>query len=295
LVICELCGTGNSELDTECRVCGQQLAVAVGAAQAQAEPAAVPPPASDIASVPAHLQMSTFAQDVSTGAPPMFGNSAIEEPVTPPPSPDAYVPAFLQVERRTQVPDAETTGLITANDLPDWIKQIAEQDAAKEAAQVEQAAAHADNFASIQRRQLPGETLGSGPQTNWLTKTAGAADSSEHWSSAEAASANWGVFEPPKQELGEAPVYEAAVPTTAFVPAVIEDARGKSGGRSGKTKKSAPKEAKVKQPKAEKQPKAPKAPKSVSTGGRRPFYRSTMVQLAFLLLLVVLLATMVLG
>jgi hypothetical protein len=288
LVICELCGTGNNEMETECRVCGQPLPVAVAAAPVQAPPVAPPPPA-DIATVPAHLQMSAFAQDVSTGAPPMFGETAPQEEEAPPPSPDSYVPAFLQGERHTVQPDPEATGLISANDLPDWIKQIAAQDAAKEAAQVEQAAAHADNFNSIQRRQLPGETIGTGPQTNWLTKTAGGADASEHWSSAEAASANWGVFEPPKSEALEAPVYEAAVPTTAFVPSVIEEAPAKAGGRFGRSQAEKP--AKVKK---EKSAKAPKQPKVAPSGDSRPFYRNQTIQLLLLVVLVALIAAMLL-
>lgn len=300
LVICELCGTSNNELDTECRVCGQPLAVAVAAAapvavEIAAAPMVEPPPA------PApHLQMSAFAQDVSTGAPPMFGETQPEEPVAPAASPDAYVPAFLQAERRAQQPPpTEASGLISANDLPDWIKQIAAQDAAKEAAQVEQAAAAAaaESFSSIQRRQLPGETIGSGPQTNWLTKSGAGADSSEHWSSAEAASANWGIFEPPKQELVQQPVYEAAVPDTAFVPTIMDDAPAKSGGRFGIGSKTEKKPAKVKEPKAPKAQKQPKVQAEVvSTGdaSSTPFYRSQTVQLLLLVLAVAAIAALVL-
>jgi len=290
LVICELCGTDNNDQDAECRVCGQPLPVAVAAASVQIQSAALPPPY-EPASAPAHLQMSAFAKDVSTGAPPMFGETTQQEPVAPPTSPDSYVPAFLQGERRTQQPDPEATGLISASDLPDWIKQIAAQDAAKEAEQVEQAAAQADSFNSIQRRQLPGETLGSGPRTNWLTKAAGSADASEHWSSAEAASANWGVFEPPKAEALEAPVYESVVPTTAFVPSVIEDSSSKTGGRFGRGGATEQKEAKVKQPKA---PKAPKQSTPAPTGDSKPFYRNQTIQLIFLVVLVALIAAMLL-
>jgi hypothetical protein len=282
LIICELCGSANAETETECRVCGHNLqAATLPAAASIPDPihTFAPPEPADIAAIPSHLQMSAFAQDVSTGAPPMFGASSSQEgeahQTTPPPQ---QAPSFMQAERR-QIPESDSPGLISASDLPDWIKQIAADDAARAEAEIQTqaAAVQADHPATIQRRQLPGETVGSGPTTTWLSKSGAAAESSEHWSSAEAASANWGVFEPPKATSTS--TYQTPVPATAFVPAIAEPAP-KQGKRAGRV----PKPEKIKEPRV-------KAPRQRSD---RPFYRQTAVQLAMIFALVMIAAALLL-
>ena len=80
----------------------------------------------------------------------------------------------------------ESTSLISEHDLPEWIRQIAADDAKKlieaqaheEAAAVESGSSMPSHFG---RRALPGETLTSGPaSSSWLSRrdaVAGAAES----------------------------------------------------------------------------------------------------------------------
>ena len=296
LVVCELCGSRNGEHDTECRVCGQALTVAELAPVA----VAVVPAEAVVNTEPAapHLQMSTFAQDVSTGTPPMFNASRpVEESSDPAGSADSYVPAFLNSERRSPSADPETAGLVSANDLPDWIRQIAEQDAAKaaEAAKLDTQTALGDHVASIQRKSLPGETVGSGPRTNWLSKAAGGAEQSEHWSAAESAAANWGVFEPPVANPAPVSTYQTEAPATAYVPPVIEQ-EAPSGKRLKLGKAKVEKTPKPeREAKAAKQPKAAKTPKLSASGERVPIYRQQLMQVAALVAMLAVLAILLLG
>jgi hypothetical protein len=289
LVICELCGSANIDSDVECRVCGHPLPTTdansdqVSASAPVTNSVFAPPPPADIATIPSHLQMSAFAQDVSTGAPPMFGSGSGTDVESLPA--EAPAPSFMQNERRMPAPEPETTGLISASDLPQWIRQIAEQDAAKAEAetQAHAAAVQHEHPASLHRRYMPGETVGAGPTTNWLSKTASSAESSEHWSSAEVASANWGVFEPPVPVSTS--TYATPVPPTAFVPAVGETPKtGKRLAFPARGEAKAPKPAK-----------AEKVAKVQETGERRPFYKNRMVWIAFFFMIGAVLAVLLFG
>jgi len=86
----------------------------------------------------------------------------------------------------TAAPSNESASLISEHDLPDWIRQIAADDARKLAeAQVQEAASVPAAGSSMPshfgRRALPGETLTSGPaSSSWLSRknaVAGAAES----------------------------------------------------------------------------------------------------------------------
>jgi len=212
LVVCELCGSRNGEHDTECRVCGQALTVAEMAPVAVAVVPAEAVANTELAAP--HLQMSTFAQDVSTGTPPMFNASApVEESSDPAGSADSYVPAFLNSERRSPTADPETAGLVSANDLPDWIRQIAEQDAAKaaEAAKLDTQTALGDHVASIQRKSLPGETVGSWARPNKLRKKGGGGGANQKFWSV-LTNPNIGVLRRVQQRIGACSSLQSRIP-----------------------------------------------------------------------------------
>ena len=140
--ICEMCGAANGELETECRICGHPLAtqtepVATAAAQPQQSAAITerPAPFDDSPS----LQVSSFRQPTQTGAPPMLGNAHQADPVHVEPEPKPTLPSFMQEGGRVHAAAPEPVELISANDLPDWIRQIAEADAAKAAAEAAEA------------------------------------------------------------------------------------------------------------------------------------------------------------
>jgi len=233
MVICELCGSANNELDESCRVCGQALknqtrANAPVAAAAAPASALHPWPTSSAAEVnqqpsthqrPASaLQMSAVKQALQTGVPPMMNDSQDLEPVAPQPQ-TTSVPGFMQSPRTSG--QQESAQLISADDLPDWIRQIAAADEARAPAEAQAVADPTDPTASIARRPLPGETHVGGPSTTWLSKSAAAPDSNEHWGAAEAANAHWGS---PGSFDDEAQAADRAVAASApvFVPSSAE-------------------------------------------------------------------------
>ena len=220
----------------------------------------------DINVIPQHLQMSAFAQDVSTGAPPMFGAASAQDATEPPPESQSDVPSFMQPGHRAPAPAVESVELISANDLPDWIRQIAAADAEKARAEedAQMAANMADAPQSIIRRQLPGETVIGAPSTNWLSKKAGSEEGSEHWGTSEVASANWGTYEAPVQPAAEA--YPTSIPATAFVPTVRE------------------------QPKLAKKRRLSRGGSSSAAPSSVPIYRNPVVQLTVALVLLALVA-----
>ena len=275
MIICELCGSANVETEPECRVCGHSLvtentsapAPIIGTQTPQSQRVPEPAVPADIGVIPTHLQMSAFGQDVSTGAPPMYGGGARQDVVEQADSDRSEVPTFMQAGHRTPPPPVEHVELISANDLPDWIKQIAAADAEKAQAdeEAQQAANLADVPASIIRRQLPGETVVAGPSTNWLSKSSNGAESTVHWGSAEVASANWGTSETSNAQPVENN-YPTAIPATAFVPTAREQPRLAEKGRFSRS-----------------------MPFS-GTGSELPIYRRPVIQLLTALIILAVLA-----
>jgi hypothetical protein len=278
LNICELCGTSNGELDTECRVCGHSLAAAE--TQQPQTVTAQPAPAQMQTENPTHgesmnhpaaegqrqLQISSVREQAPTGAPPMLSNESRQESMEQESLPGSSLPGFMQEGGRGHFGGQEQVELISANDLPVWIRQIAEADAAKAQAEAEQAqpAPTGEAPTSLVKRALPGETRASGPPTSWLSKTAAPAESAEHWASEEAAAANWGTPESGTVHSGQ-PAYPTVNPGTAYVPSVQA------------------------QPAATDKPRRFSRPQTSNAPGT-PIYRSRTVQLAALILLLVLLA-----
>lgn len=232
MVICELCGSANNEVGESCRVCGQALK---NQTRANAPVAATSVPGAALHSWPtgsapqadqqrpadplpaAALQMSAVKQALQTGVPPMMNDRQDLEPPAPQPQ-TTSVPGFMQSSRASS--QQESVQLISADDLPDWIRQIAAADEAR-AAEAQTVADLADPAASIVRRPLPGETHVGGPSTTWLSKSAAAPDSNEHWGAAEAANAHWGS---PGSFDVEAQAADRAVAASApvFVPSSAE-------------------------------------------------------------------------
>ena len=162
---------------------------------------------------------------------------------------------------KRSVPDP--VQLISANDLPDWIKQIAAADSAKAEAEAQAALPHADAPATIVKRALPGETMVAAPSTNWLSKSAmQSSESPDHWDSSEIANANWG--NPDTTSGANSQEYPTLIPPTAFVP---------SAGSSYSTTK-------------------PKKRLSFGSGSSsdKPIYRQQTFQLLMLVVLVALFA-----
>ena len=128
MLICELCGSANNELDDACRVCGlplkteaQASAPAPTNAAAQAAtsswpvpPHVVTPPAPVPAPQPSPLQMSAVKQAPQTGVPPMMSDRQEIAPVAAAPD-STSVPGFMQ-SARTAPPQPEPVSLISAND-----------------------------------------------------------------------------------------------------------------------------------------------------------------------------------
>lgn len=291
MVICELCGSANVEMDEQCRVCGQALRkeaavqpmVAAQVAMPPApESAPAPPPAeampgSNRASAegagPADpagrsLQMSAVDARVDYVAPPMLGGNAEAEAPPVDAAADVYLPGFMQPGNRAANPAPEPVQLISANDLPEWLRQIAEADAAKVEAEAQMAPAHSDAPATIVKRALPGETIAAAPTTTWLAKSGQTSDSPDHWDSSEVANANWGNLEPtgaPQQSQE----YPSIIPPTAFVPSVNDSYA------STKPKK--------------------RFSLSSSSSSGKPFYRNQTIQLAALVAMVAILALLLLS
>ena len=236
MVICELCASANNELDEFCRVCGlalqpqahTQAPVTAGtvpqpaaAAWPGASPQPVAPPLLSEQDPASALQMSAVKQAPQTGVPPMINQQQEQAHEASEPGTTA-MPGFMQ-SARSNGPQPEPVQLISASDLPDWIKQIAAADDAKAAADEAQAAAEAaadpvDPTASIVRRPLPGETPLGGPSTTWLSKSAPATPPNEHWGATEAANANWGGKD--SAETGASTPVPAATPS--FVPGTAD-------------------------------------------------------------------------
>jgi hypothetical protein len=315
VIICEICGSANTELDEQCRVCGQAFVkdqgepqavpVQAGVAAAQAAPATPPPiaqapaahvfeaslsesgpvsapppvPQAPAASPPDQrtLGMSAIAQPVEATAPPMLHGASKQDDSVSEPDPGSAVPSFMLAGNRTTAPEPEPVQLISANDLPDWIKQIAAEDAAKSEAEAKAAQNHVEPPATIVKKALPGETQVASTSTAWLSKSGQTTDSPDHWAATEVANAHWGNVPAAPSDV---PEYPTIIPPTAFVPSV-----GESTPSSGKKRLSLS---------SRRAARAPKAPKSASASAGRPIYRKQSVQLAALLAMLAVLAVLLL-
>jgi hypothetical protein len=214
--------------------------------------------------------MSAVKQAPQTGVPPMMSGHQELEPVSSEPE-STSMPGFMSSARSTG-PAPEPVQLISANDLPDWIKQIAAKDEAKAQAEAETAADAADPTATIVRRQLPGETHVGGPSTSWLSKTAAQTEASEHWGASEVASANWGTIDPAEGDTNAA-YEEVTPPAPVFIPTPTESHS-------------------YAQPK--KKLSIPTRSKGTSQPSAKPVYRRQSVQLLALLVLLAIFALMLL-
>lgn len=215
---CAGCGSPNLDSDATCRVCGRSLTgdptppPMSSAAQpadhisATAEHAPNPSPtATAVADAPAApscwpRQTGALAKPdrsaptvsvtlPSTGVATPSGFESVPAPYHQPNArPADDLPSFLRPAARaaTVAASNESTSLISEHDLPDWIRQIAADDARKLAeAQVQEAtgvgAVGSSMPSHFGRRVLPGETLTSGPAlSSWLSRkdaVAGAAES----------------------------------------------------------------------------------------------------------------------
>lgn len=276
MVICELCGSANNEMDESCRVCGQALTaqapVAAGSAWPPGPPEWPSPPPQSGPS--AELQMSAVKQAPQTGVPPMMSGRQELEPVMSEPV-TSSVPGFMNSARATG-PAQEPVQLISANDLPDWIKQIAAEDEAKaqnEAKALAEAAADpTDPSATIVRRQLPGETHVGGPSTTWLSKSAAPVESTEHWGASDVASANWGAIGASGGDT-QVTYEEGVVSAPVFIPSTA-DAHTYA--------------------RPEKKLSLPDRSKGAAQPSTRPVYRRQSVQLLALLVVLAVLALMML-
>lgn len=179
MTFCAGCGSPNLDTDPTCRVCGRSLAE---------EPTAQP----------TNQPASMVAQPSGVATPSGF-ERASPAPPGPTTRADDAVPSFLRQQVRSVSPPSsnESTALITEHDLPEWIRQIAVEDARKlAAAKQEESAAAAALGSSMPshfgRRALPGETLTSGPaSSSWLNrKDAVAAAAGSAWDVTGAAPAS---------------------------------------------------------------------------------------------------------
>jgi len=263
-----MCGAANGELETKCRICGHPVAtqtepVATAAAQPQQSAAFTerPAPFDDSPS----LQVSSFRQPTQTGAPPMLGNAHQADPVHVEPEPKPTLPSFMQEGGRVHAAAPEPVELISANDLPDWIRQIAEADAAKAAAEAAEATHAAAAEVGAPKRPLPGDVPAAGPSTSWLSKTSTAQEPADPWATTEEPTAAWGATDSVAQHQ-QAP-YPTISPTS-WTPSAYGDTGTGKKGRFGRSQRA-------------------------SSSGE-PVYKNRIVQLAVLVLLLALLAAMVL-
>jgi hypothetical protein len=267
LIICEICGAANREFDEQCRVCGQALSpVAAPAPVAAAEHAIAPqppelaapspapestapspPPRPIVAAQPPPVvsssspqspldRLSAFGSAPATSVPPMYRSSlqqdvaAMDQEQAPP------SPSFGQSTGRL-LTTREPVQLISASDLPDRIRQIAEADAAKAEAEAQKAADEPQARTEVQRA-LQADAKASGPSTSWLTKSTGPLESRDPWDSATASATAPAVT--PTPDLPPMPAYPTIMPTPTYIPEATgspaSDKRGlfgRAGGSSG--------------------------------------------------------------
>lgn len=217
MTFCAGCGSPNLDTDATCRVCGRSLtsdpappSAASGASQIDQGSSSAAPASSQTSSATAvaDLPDAMMGWPSRAGAPVepdrTFAAPTVTRPTTGVATPSGFesvpsahrdpqalppddLPAFMRpAARSVAAPPNESASLISEHDLPEWIRQIAADDARKLAeAQVQEAASVPASGSSMPshfgRRALPGETLTSGPaSSSWLSRkdaVAGAAES----------------------------------------------------------------------------------------------------------------------
>jgi hypothetical protein len=202
LIICEICGAANREFDEQCRVCGQALVAADAVqpapvvAQSQASSAQPEAPAAPLqaASASAPMQepqnaprpvqpspviapqspldrLASMGSAPATSAPPMLRKSLEDDVMAMEGDLDPPFSSFNQAGGRL-LSSREPLQLISASDLPDWIRQIADADAVKAQEEALKAAEEPEAQSDFQR-SLQTDANASGPSTSWLTKSTG--------------------------------------------------------------------------------------------------------------------------
>jgi hypothetical protein len=272
LIICEICGAANLEFHEQCRICGHQFATS------EAKPAAVPAhftaeqvngataQSGSWAQSPQPERLSSMGQPPATSTPPLLGNPAHHPDDLFGAAAEPELPTFMQPAPRP-LSAPEPVQLISASDLPDWIRQIAEDDRVKAEAEAAQRAAHVETAPEADAPSFATDSKAAGPSTNWLSKTAAvASDTVDPWSITQPTPADARAEAPSQPHFAAYPI---VTPTPIYMPEPSE-----------------------KPARQMRMPRFTKAHKVASTEARRPIYRSTLVQIALLLLLVVVLAAL---
>jgi hypothetical protein len=272
LIICEVCGAANVEYDEQCRICGNQLTP--GEAQPSAvaantlvdrAPAQIAPPAT-WGQTPPQDRMASMGQAPATSASPLLGNPAHHDEDLLGAAPEPELPPFMQTTARP-LSAPEPVQLISASDLPEWIRQIAEADRAKAEAEAVERAAHVEATPVKAPPSFANDSKAAGPSTRWLSKTAAVTnDAVDPWSVSEPSV-------PAGQSEATMPPQFVAYPTVTPTPVYMTESREKSKRQA-------------------RMPRFAKAEKVATTEPRRPIYRNTAVQIALLVLLVVALAAL---
>lgn len=240
---CPGCGSANLDTDAACRVCGRSLRE-----DATAQPVATATQSGTDQSL-STAEAGPAAPGGSTGWPAQAGAPVAQDRVVssampsrpatgaatpsgfesaPPPTQarsEGTLPSFMRSEARSTTSQAavETASLISENDLPDWIKQIAADDARKAAAArvTEEGPGVAGSSLPhhLGRRSLPGETLTGGPaSSSWLNRRDAVAG---------AASSAWDATTPPAARPVHG-VIPAQPPMAQTMPLAAETADGLS-------------------------------------------------------------------
>lgn len=281
---CADCGSPNLDTDAACRVCGRSLssdptprpAVTTDFPSDQVAAApehAVPPPrlATAVAGSPAVPSAWSRRTEASAGlgagaslpttrprtgvASPSGFSSASAPHAQPSARPDGGLPSFMRPQVRPATPSSadESTSLISEHDLPDWIRQLAADDAKKLAeSQVEEATTAGKAASSLPshlgRRALPRETLTSGSaSTSWLVRRDAVAGAAE---------AEWDVTGKPQPSRPVGVPADVAEPTpsphhrmdTADIGATTSTPApplGRRRGRAGEKAVAAPREGRT--------------------------------------------------
>lgn len=244
------------------------------------------PPAGFVVQPPSEPQQVAANHEPAPPTPP---DPEVESPPAraagAPPIPEwmrAGVPPQAQASANADLSD--TSSFISENDLPEWIRQIADADAVKRAEEQRQAAetaqAAALEAAGGKRAPLPGETTNAGHASNpWLSRRENATAPGA-WSGAAAREAIDDA--PPVVETVVIPSESAATPPTTATEAATND--GKPRGRFGKGAKPAGERSRLS---------VPNPPSPESTSQRIPPMRLVLIG-AIVLLLVVAVAVMAL-
>jgi hypothetical protein len=211
VIYCEQCGAANDILATICIRCGSAItneleslapAAAFNLTRPLSEQTAAGAPQNGLA---ADLELPGWLQVAAAETPHDPGSSANADAQLPPAGfvfeqpADVAAPPFTAKPSPGPVPEwlratgtqtaspspaevTDTSGFITENDLPDWIRQIAVADAAKKVEEQKRAAEEelaAGAEATGKKAVMPGEDARAPQATNpWLTRREGGAAAS---------------------------------------------------------------------------------------------------------------------